>query len=253
MNNKFVLWFNELGIKDVPLVGGKNASLGEMYRTLNKKGVNIPNGFAISAYAYRYLLKKAGIKKEIRKILSDLNIKNLKNLAERGQKVREIIRNAEFPKELEKAIIDAYKKLCKLYGANTDVAVRSSATAEDLPDASFAGQQETYLHIMGEKALLNACRKCFASLFTNRAISYREHKGFNHFNIALSIGVQKMIRSDLACSGVMFSIDTETGFEDVVFAINDMLENLPYIFKLCGESIVTPTSPINSIGESVFE
>jgi len=215
MKDKFILWFNELGIKDVPLVGGKNASLGEMYRNLTKKGINIPNGFTVSAYAYRYFLKKAGIKKEIKKTLSGLDINNLKNLAEKGHKVREIIRHAELPKELKKAITDAYKKLCKNHSSK-DVAVRSSATAEDLPDASFAGQQETYLNIRGENALLEACKKCFASLFTNRAISYREHKGFDNFKVALSIGIQKMVRSDLASSGVMFSIDTETGFKDVV-------------------------------------
>jgi len=216
MNNKkaFVLWFKDLTIDDVPLVGGKNASLGEMYRNLTKKGVNIPNGFAVTAYSYKYLLKKAKIETTIRKILSDLNTHNIQNLSERGRKVRETILQAEFPEELKNAITKAYKRLCKEYGKNTDVAVRSSATAEDLPDASFAGQQESYLNIKGEKALLEACKKCFASLFTDRAISYRVDKHFNHFKIALSIGVQKMVRSDLASSGVMFSIDTETGFRN---------------------------------------
>ncbi|MBW2980901.1 phosphoenolpyruvate synthase [Candidatus Woesearchaeota archaeon] len=212
----FVLWFNELGIEDVPSVGGKNASLGEMYRNLTKKKVNIPNGFAVTAYAYMYLLDKAKIMEHIKNILSDLDTSNMKNLIERGHKVREVIRNAEFPPELRKAIGDAYKKLSKEYGPNTDVAVRSSATAEDLPDASFAGQQETYLNIRGENALIDACKKCFASLFTNRAISYRVDKGFDHFKVALSIGVQKMVRSDLASSGVMFSIDTESGFQNAV-------------------------------------
>ena len=212
----FVLWFKELGIEDVPLVGGKNASLGEMYRNLAKKGVNIPNGFAVTARAYRYLLKNAEIEPKIKKILSDLNTKNMRNLAERGRKVRELILGAEMPKGLADEISSSYKKLCNEYGANTDAAVRSSATAEDLPDASFAGQQETYLNVRGELALLDACKKCFASLFTNRAISYRVDKGFNHFTIALSVGVQKMVRSDLASSGVMFSIDTETGFKNAV-------------------------------------
>ena len=214
---KFILWFNQLGIKDVPLVGGKNASLGEMYRNLKKKKVNVPNGFAITAYAYRYLLKKAKIEKQIKDALSDLDTKDMRNLSERGKKVRQIILNAEFPKELTNAITKAYDKLCQQYGKNIDVAVRSSATAEDLPDASFAGQQETHLNIRGYESLINACKKCFASLFTNRAISYRVDKHFNHFKVFLSIGVQKMVRSDLASSGVMFTLDTESGFDKVVF------------------------------------
>jgi len=213
----FILWFDQLGIEDVPLVGGKNASLGEMYRNLTPKGVNVPNGFAVTAYAYRYLIEKAGIKDRIREILSDLDTSDMNNLAERGHKVREVIRHAEFPPELKDAIIDAYGHLCKQYGENTDVAVRSSATAEDLPDASFAGQQETYLNVRGAESLIRFCKDCFASLFTNRAISYRVDKDFDHFNIALSIGVQKMVRSDKACSGVMFSIDTESGFENAAF------------------------------------
>jgi len=212
----FILWFRDLTINDVPLVGGKNASLGEMYRTLTKKGVNIPNGFAVTAYAYKYFLKKAKIQNKIRQILSDLDTHNLRNLAEKGRNVRKTILEAELPEELKDAITRAYKNLCKKYGRNADVAVRSSATAEDLPGASFAGQQETYLNIKGEKSLLEACKKCFASLFTNRAISYRADQGFDHFNVSLSIGVQKMVRSDLASSGVMFSIDTETGFKDAV-------------------------------------
>jgi len=215
-DKQFILWFQDLTINDIPFVGGKNASLGEMYSKLTKKGVRIPNGFAISAYAYRYFLKHAGIEKEIKNILSGLDTGDMKNLSTRGHKVRETIRSAEFPPELRSAILEAYKVMCKEYGDHTDVAVRSSATAEDLPDASFAGQQETYLNIRGPGSLLEACRKCFASLFTNRAISYREDKKFDHFSIALSIGVQKMVRSDLASSGVMFSIDTESGFENAV-------------------------------------
>ncbi len=213
---KFILWFSEVNNKDVALVGGKNASLGEMYSKLIKKGVNIPNGYAVSAYAYFYLLKKADIQKKIREILSDLNTHNLKNLMSRGAAVRRTILKAPFPKELEEEIMAAYRKLEKQYGKNVDVAVRSSATAEDLPDASFAGQQETYLNIRGAKNLILACHKCFASLFTNRAISYREDKGFDHFKIGLSIGIQKMVRSDKANSGVMFSIDTESGFANAV-------------------------------------
>ena len=215
-NKKFVLWFNELGIEDVPLVGGKNASLGEMYRNLTKQGVKIPNGFALTAYAYNYFLEKAKIKAELKKILKGLDTSNMRNLSEKGLKARQTILKAKFPQELEHEIIASYKKLCRGYGQNTDVAVRSSATAEDLPDASFAGQQETYLNIRGEKELLDATKKCMASLFTNRAISYRVDKHFDHFKISLSVGVQKMVRSDKACSGVMFSIDTETGFKDAV-------------------------------------
>ena len=213
---EFILWFKDLTIDDVSLVGGKNASLGEMYRNLAKKGINIPNGFAVTAYAYKYFLKKARIESQIKQILSGLDTSNMQNLSKRGKDVRELILKSEFPEELKNAIIDAYRNLCKEYGKNTDVAVRSSATAEDLPDASFAGQQESYLDIRGEKALLQACKKCFASLFTDRAISYRFDKGFNHFKIYLSIGVEKMVRSDLAASGVMFSIDTETGFRNAI-------------------------------------
>jgi len=212
----FILWFDELSIDDVPLVGGKNASLGEMYRNLTSKGVSVPNGFAVTAHAYHYLLEKAGIRGRIKDILSDLNVSNMKNLAERGLRVRETILQAEFPEELNEAIIEAYGRLCKRYGKDADVAVRSSATAEDLPDASFAGQQETYLNIRGNRQLLEACKRCFASLFPNRAISYRQQKGFDHLQVGLSIGVQKMVRSDKACSGVMFSIDTETGFRNAV-------------------------------------
>lgn len=213
----FILWFDQLGIEDVGFVGGKNASLGEMYRNLTPKGIKVPNGFAITAYAYRYLLEKSGIEQRIRDILSDLDTKDMDNLMTRGQKVRTTILNAEFPEELKTAIKDAYIHMCKQYGENCDVAVRSSATAEDLPDASFAGQQETYLNIVGPEMLIEASKKCFASLFTNRAISYRQDKNFDHFSIALSIGVQKMVRSDLASSGVMFSIDTESGFKDAAF------------------------------------
>lgn len=215
--HKFILWFNELGIEDVPLVGGKNASLGEMYRLLTPKGISIPNGFAITAHAYHYLIEKGGIKEQIKLLLKGLNTHNMKDLAERGHRVRELIRHTEFPEDLKQYIIESYQKLCKMYGPRTDVAVRSSATAEDLPDASFAGQQETYLNIKGDMELITACKNCFASLFTNRAISYRVDKGFDHFSIGLSIGVQKMVRSDKACSGVMFSIDTETGFQNAVF------------------------------------
>ncbi len=215
----FVIWFKDLRIKDVPLVGGKNASLGEMYSQLSREGVNIPNGFAVTAYAYHYFLAKAGAKDQIKTILKGLNIKNIDNLYYRGRKIRQLILKSKLPQELEKEIIQAYKKLSRQHKEvrkGTDVAVRSSATAEDLPDASFAGQQETFLNIRGERELLKAVKACFASLFTNRAIVYRETKKFNHFKVGLSVGVQKMVRSDLASSGVMFSIDTETGFKNAV-------------------------------------
>ncbi len=213
---KFVLWFDEIGMKDVGLVGGKNASLGEMYRNLKSKGVEVPGGFAITAYAYKYLIKETGIENKIVEILSDLDVNDIKNLREKGKKIREIISNVEFPEELEEAVLEAYHKMME-EDKDLTVAVRSSATAEDLPDASFAGQQETYLNIKGDKDLIEACKKCFASLFTDRAISYREDKNFDHLNVYLSIAVQKMVRSDLASSGVMFSIDTESGFKNVVF------------------------------------
>lgn len=218
-DKKFILWFDELVIDDVPLVGGKNASLGEMIRELGKKGVKVPNGFAVTAYAYKYLIEKAGIGDKIREILSDLDTHNIRNLKERGKKIRDLIENAKLPEELEKAIVDAYNDMGERfgYGKNPDVAVRSSATAEDLPDASFAGQQETFLNIRGPENVIKACKKCFASLFTDRAISYREDKGFDHFEVYLSIGIQKMVRSDSASSGVAFSIDTESGFRDAVF------------------------------------
>jgi len=226
---QFILWFNEISIKDVPLVGGKNASLGEMYRLLAKKGVRIPNGFAITAHAYQYLLEQGNLREKIRQALHGLHKSNMGQLAAAGRKVRELILAAEFPDDLRREIAAAYRKLSMGYrSAATDVAVRSSATAEDLPDASFAGQQETYLNVAGEHELLDSCRKCFASLFTNRAISYREDKGFDHFQVSLSIGVQKMVRADLASAGVMFSIDTETGFKNAVFitAIYGLGENI---------------------------
>ncbi|NJR15993.1 MAG: phosphoenolpyruvate synthase [Calothrix sp. CSU_2_0] len=209
-----VLPFETVSIADIAIVGGKNASLGEMIQQLANKGVKVPTGFATTAYAYRYFIENAGLEKKLREIFADLDVEDVDNLRERGKQARGLMLQTSFPKELEDAIAEAYQQMCYQYGANTDVAVRSSATAEDLPDASFAGQQETYLNVHGLKGVLEACHKCFASIFTNRAISYRQIKGFDHFNVALSVGVQKMVRSDLAASGVMFSIDTETGFKD---------------------------------------
>lgn len=215
--SNYIKFFSELTNKDVGQVGGKNASLGEMYSKLTDKGVRVPNGFATTAYAYDSFMEKTGLKDKIRKILKDLNTKDVTDLMKKGDRVRKTILSANLSKEFEKEITEAYKKLSESYGEKSlDVAVRSSATAEDLPDASFAGQQETFLNIKGQKDLLIAVKKCIASLFTNRAISYREHRGFDHFDIALSVGVQKMVRSDMASSGVMFSIDTESGFRNTV-------------------------------------
>jgi len=217
MEKVFIKWFEELRMKDVPLVGGKNASLGEMISKLGEKGVSVPSGFAVTAYAYKYMIEKAGIDVKIKDILSDLDTHNVHNLAERGKKIRDLIKNTPIPPEVEEDIRKHYEEMEKRYGGNVDVAVRSSATAEDLPDASFAGQQETYLNVRGEEDLLERVRECFASLFTNRAISYRVDKGFDHFSVYISVGVQKMVRSDLASSGVIFSIDTESGFKDAVY------------------------------------
>jgi pyruvate,water dikinase len=214
---KFIVWFEQLGTGDIALVGGKNASLGEMIRNLSKDGVNVPSGFAITAEAYKYVIEKAGIIPEITDTLMGLDTHDMGNLSSRGEKIRNLIRNAPCPKELEQEIRIAYREMERRYGENVDVAVRSSATAEDLPTASFAGQQETYLNVRGEEELLGKVMECFASLFTNRAISYRVDQGFDHLSVYLSVGVQKMVRSDLACSGVIFSIDTESGFRDAVY------------------------------------
>jgi pyruvate, water dikinase len=203
----FVLWFDQVGIVDIPLVGGKNASLGEMIRELKGKGVNVPNGFATTAHAYRYFIQASGIDEKLRQLFAMLDVENINSLRCIGKQARSLILNAPMTIEIQEAIGRAYAQLCGEYGVETDVAVRSSATAEDLPDASFAGQQETYLNVHGLSTVLMACQKCFASIFTDRAISYRTIKGFDHFSIALSVGVQKMVRSDLATSGVMFSID----------------------------------------------
>ena len=213
---QLILWFDEITIDDVPLVGGKNASLGEMYQHLSSRGVSIPWGFAITAHAYRSLIAEAGIEEAIRDALEGLDTHDMENLRSRGERVRSIIRHTDFPPELTDAITTGYRRMEERYGPGVDVAVRSSATAEDLPDASFAGQQETFLNIKGEDPLIDACKRCFASLFTNRAISYRHDKGFGQFDVYLSIAVQKMVRSDKASAGVIFSIDTETGFQDAV-------------------------------------
>ncbi|MFN4174901.1 MAG: phosphoenolpyruvate synthase, partial [Parachlamydiaceae bacterium] len=204
-----------MGIEDIALVGGKNASLGEMRK---KTKVKIPNGFVVTAYAYRLFLEKAGLLDALKEALKGLDIRNQQALDQASEKARNIILNSEFPPELASAITKAYKALSNKYKTrDLDVAVRSSATAEDLPHASFAGQQESFLNISGIDALLKACKRSFASLFTSRAIVYRHENKFDHFKVYLSIGIQKMIRSDLASAGVIFTLDTETGFKNVLF------------------------------------
>lgn len=213
---KYVRRFNALGIDDVPLVGGKNASLGEMYRSLSSQGVRVPNGFATTAQAYRDYLDHNGLKERIHEALAALDVDDVDALAETGAQIRGWIVDGELPAQMAAEIQAAYEDMQDEYGPDTDVAVRSSATAEDLPDASFAGQQETYLNIRGVDQVLRTCKRVLASLFTDRAIHYRVDKGFEHMSIALSIGVQKMVRSDIGAAGVMFTLDTESGFRDVV-------------------------------------
>ncbi len=224
---KFIFWFDEIGKDDVNLVGGKNANLGEMYRNLTEaessifKGekISVPFGFAVSAASYRHFVTQNQLDQKIKDALADLDTHNIKQLEEKGQKVRQLILGAPFPQDLEKAIKEAFETLgqkLKLKPEDLDVAVRSSATAEDLPDASFAGQQESYLNVRGEHELLESIKKAFSSLFTNRAISYRQDQNFDHFQVALSVAVQKMARSDRGSSGVIFTIDTESGFKDMV-------------------------------------
>ena len=213
----YVRFFEELGIEDVPLVGGKNASLGEMYRKLAGAGVRVPNGFAITAQAYRHVLDRARAWGALHAALDDLDPADVTDLAQRARRARNTVYGAGLPDDLQCEIIAAHRQLEREYGKEVGLAVRSSATAEDLPAASFAGQHDSYLNVRGEDGLLEACRQCLASLFTDRAIHYRTDQGFDHFRVALSVGVMKMVRSDLASSGVMFTLDTESGFRDVVF------------------------------------
>ncbi len=215
-NTDYVRQFNDLGSGDVARVGGKNASLGEMIQTLKAADIRVPGGFATTAAAYWRFLDHNGLTEKITDRIGEMK-KGEKSVEATGRSIRGMFGRAEFPADIEEAIREAYREMCRRYAEEAvDVAVRSSATAEDLPDASFAGQQETYLNITGGDHLLEACRKCYASLFTDRAIAYREEKYFDHMKVALSVGVQKMVRSDKASAGVMFSIDTETGFPDVV-------------------------------------
>ncbi|VWC74126.1 phosphoenolpyruvate synthase [Burkholderia aenigmatica] len=211
-----IVWFDELRRGDVARVGGKNASLGELIGNLSARGVNVPPGFASTAEAYWRFIEANGLRQTIGGALDAFAARKMA-LADAGAAIRQAILHGDWPDDIADAIRDAYRQLCSQSGRpDVDVAVRSSATAEDLPDASFAGQQETYLNVRGERALLAACRRCYASLFTDRAIAYREEKGFDHLRVALSIGVQRMVRSDVGAAGVMFSLDTETGFDKVV-------------------------------------
>ncbi len=233
---KYILWYRELSVKDVPLVGGKNASLGEMFSQLTKKGVNIPDGFALTSKAYWYYLKKNKIDRGLKRIFKKFNPKSLESLRKTGKAARQLILQAEIPEDLKKGILRNYKKLSQKYNQeNIDVAVRSSATAEDLPSASFAGQHETYLNVVGSEELLKAVKNSIASLFTDRAIAYREEKGFKHLKIALSVGVQKMVGSGGASAGVMFTLDTETGFSNVV-----LINSIFGIGEMIVKGLVTP-------------
>ncbi len=213
---KYIRSFNQVCLKDLELVGGKNASLGEMIQALSGEGIRVPEGFVITSDGYSAVLLNGQITEQLNDVLRGLDKNDVLELSRRGKQARSLIRNAGLPDELATEIRQAYKELCDKYGDNVDVAVRSSATAEDLPDASFAGQQESFLNISGEPALLDACLNCFASLFTDRAIAYRLDQGFEHAAIRLSVGIQKMVRSDLDCSGVIFTIDPESGFRDIV-------------------------------------
>ena len=214
---KYIKFFNQLNINDINSVGGKNASLGQMYVNLKDSGILVPNGFATLSDAYRFFIDENNLEDKIINILSTLDISDINNLEDRGAQVRELILGAKIPAILENEVKEAYYQLCRFYDStNIDVAVRSSGTAEDLPDASFAGQQETFLNINNENALIDAVQLCFASLFTNRAISYRQSRGFDHLKVALSVGVQKMVRSDRGSSGVMFTIDTESGSKNLI-------------------------------------
>ena len=215
--NDYIIWLKEVGIQDINTVGGKNASLGEMISTLSQKGVRVPGGFATTVKAFNSFLSHNNLKEKIDNALKDLDITDIKLLTETGEKIRAWIENSPFPDELHYVIVEAYQQLQAELGAEATFAVRSSATAEDLPEASFAGQQETYLNVSGVDAILDSIRKVFASLYNDRAISYRVHQHFDHDAVFLSAGIQQMVRSDIAASGVMFSLDTESGFDDVVF------------------------------------
>ena len=216
MKGRYVIRMEDAGMNDVALVGGKNASLGEMLRELDSRGIRVPSGFIVTAEGYRLFLREAGLEKFIASQLRGLRKTDVKHFEKVGSAIRKKITSAKFPTTLESQIIRAYREMEERYGGNIDVAVRSSATAEDMPDASFAGEHDTYLGIRGEKEILRSIRACFASLFTGRAISYRIDKGYDKHEIALSVGVQRMVGSDLGASGVTFTLDTESGFPDVI-------------------------------------
>ncbi len=213
----YIRWFKDVGIDDVPLVGGKNASLGEMYQNLTAEGVRVPNGFAVTAEAYHYVLEHNRAWRPLHAALDGLDPDNIKDLQVRGERARAIVYSCELPDELKSAILQAYARLKQEYGEAISLAVRSSATAEDSPEASFAGQNDTYLNISSEDALLDAYKRCLASNFTDRSIHYKYDNHFDLYKVYLSVVVMKMVRSDIGASGVMFSLDTETGFRDVVF------------------------------------
>lgn len=254
MNEKLIYKMEEVGIEDVAKVGGKNASLGEMIKNLGSRGVRIPSGFIVTAATYRFFLKQTGLDEFIKKTLDGLDTKKLKDLSARAKKVREAIVKAEFPTEIKQSIKASYEEMEKQYGKSADVAVRSSATAEDLPGASFAGEHDTYLGITGAANVTKSVRRAMASLFTDRAISYRVDKGFDHLKVALSVGVQKMVRSDLGCSGVMFTLDTESGFKDLIiingsWGLGEMIvqgEVTPDEFMVFKKNIDSGASPIIS-------
>jgi pyruvate,water dikinase len=212
-----VVWLKDVGMSDVERVGGKNASLGEMISGLNSQGVRVPGGFATTAQAFESFLDHSDLKNKINELLSNLDITNIQELTKTGLIIRQWVEEAPFPKDLHQSIVQSYEKLTQQLGSDVTFAVRSSATAEDLPEASFAGQQETYLNVSGIDDILIAVRKVYASLYNDRAISYRVHQGFEHEMVSLSAGIQQMVRSDIGSSGVMFTLDTESGFEDVVF------------------------------------
>lgn len=214
--NGYIKWFDELRLSDLSQVGGKNASLGEMYNTLKIKGVNIPNGFCTTAYSYWEFIHYNKIFEPLKNLMENLDRHDFINLDNTAREASEMIRNGRLQEELVNGILNGYKQLCELYGNNTDVAVRSSATAEDLPSASFAGQHDSYLNITGEEMLLDAVKRCYGSLFTARAIKYREDNGFKHMEVALSVGIQKMVRSDCGSSGVAFTLEPESGFRDII-------------------------------------
>ncbi|MGB4843817.1 MAG: phosphoenolpyruvate synthase [Ferruginibacter sp.] len=228
-NSIYIADLHKVGMNDIEQVGGKNASLGEMLQNLTQIGIQIPGGFVVTVAAYREFIKYNKLDDEIKQIINDIKLDDIESLRRGGLQARQLLKNAKFPRSLSDAIIEKYYELSQVYDQEiTDVAVRSSATAEDLPDASFAGQQETYLNVRGPAPLMNAVRNCFASIFTDRAISYRQSFGYDHFSIGLSVCIQKMVRSDLGASGVAFSLDTESGFKDVVvinasFGLGEMI------------------------------